>query len=193
MRLCRVDREYRVAYDGDYPTVPASSSRYARQESLLEENRFDDMAKALGPLTTRRLTLGALLGGALSALGLGEADAARSGKCKRNPGECETCQKGKCQNKNGKKTCRAGKIKPKANGTACSVGTCQDGGCACPSGRALCGGVCQDPCPLGQQRDPSSCVCCKPSGTSPCTIGDNPTCCSGFCFFSTTPPFSLCT
>ena len=102
----------------------------------MEENRFDDMAKALGPLTTRRLTLGALLGGALSALGLGEADAARSGNCKRNPGECETCQKGKCQNKNGTKKCRAGTIKPKANGTACSVGTCQDGGCACPTGRS---------------------------------------------------------
>jgi hypothetical protein len=73
----------------------------------------------------------------LGLLGLVHPDAAtaaKSGKCKRKPNECETCKKGKCERKNGKKRCKAGKIKPKAAGTPCTVvtggsGTCQTGTC----------------------------------------------------------------
>ena len=45
---------------------PASASL----EVLMEDTRFDDATKSFNSLTSRRLTLGALLGGALSALRL---------------------------------------------------------------------------------------------------------------------------
>jgi hypothetical protein len=117
--------------------VSVKSARDSREEAPVEDTRFDHLAKVLGAQKTRRLTLGALLGGALSALGLTDPDeawAAKSGKCRRKPGECETCKKGKCQRKNGEKKCKRGKIKPKANGTACSVGTCQSGTCVAAGG-----------------------------------------------------------
>ena len=38
-------------------------------------------------------------------------------------------KKGKCERKNGKKTCKKGKLKPKANGTLCSLGACTNGAC----------------------------------------------------------------
>src|SRR5690349_16596988 len=76
----------------------------------MEDTRFDDMTKAFGTMTTRRLTLGALLGGALARLGLGEADAKkRKGsqrvgdqavRARRNLISCPVCQRrwnGKCQ------------------------------------------------------------------------------------------------
>jgi hypothetical protein len=123
----------------------------------MEDTRFDDLAKVLGSLKTRRLTVGALLGGALSALGLIEAEAARSGKCKRKPGECETCKKGKCKKQNGKKKCRAGKILPKANGTACSVGSCQSGTCVTTGGGGGDGGG-GGGCPVCQALQGTTCV-----------------------------------
>jgi hypothetical protein len=118
-------------------TVAVGSSRHACEEAPVEDTRFDHLAKVFGAQKTRRLTLGALLGGALSALGLAEVEAARSGKCRRKPGACETCKKGKCEKKNGEKHCKRGKIKPKANGTACSGGTCESGSCISPTGLVL--------------------------------------------------------
>ena len=142
----------------------------------MDETRFDDIAKALGMQTTRRLTISALLGGTLGILGFTEMTSAASGKCKQDCGECKTCKKGKCQTKNGKKTCKKGTCQSKAEGASCASptgGTCQAGRCACPAGNVLCdgvcqagrrcacpegtefcGGVCQGPCPLGQRRDP---------------------------------------
>jgi hypothetical protein len=137
----------------------------------MEVTQFDDMAKMLGSRKTRRLTLGALLGGALSALGLAEAEAAKSGKCKRQPGECESCKKGRCKKQNGKKKCRAGKILPKANGTSCSVGTCQSGTCVTTGGGGGDGGDGdgggggQGTCPVCRVRQGGICVN-APAGTT---------------------------
>jgi hypothetical protein len=126
----------------------------------VEDTRFDHLAKALGAPKTRRLTLGALLGGALSVLGLVEAEAARSGKCKPKPNECQTCKKGKCRKTNsGKKKCKKGKLLSKANGTACSVGSCQSGTCITTGGGD--GGG----CPVCQVRQGGICVN-APAGTT---------------------------
>src|SRR5215218_6006278 len=69
----------------------------------MEDTHFDAMVKALGSLTTRRLTLGALMGGELGRLGLADVGAKKSGKCKPKCDECEKCHKGSCKTKNGKK------------------------------------------------------------------------------------------
>ena len=101
----------------------------------MDADRFDAIAKTLITHTSRRRTLGGLVGAALVAIRLtdpDEASASTSRKCKPKCGECRKCQKGDCKMKNGKKVCKKGKCKPQPNGTACSVGTCQNGGCICP-------------------------------------------------------------
>src|SRR5215218_1775381 len=100
----------------------------------MDPSRFDSLVRVLATHHPRRAALPLL---ALLGLGLvdsDDAEAAKSGKCKRQPGPCETCKKGKCERKHGKKTCKAGKILPKANGTACTGGSCQSGLCVAPSG-----------------------------------------------------------
>lgn len=173
----------------------------------MDDTRFDNVAKALGSLATRRLTLAALVGGVFGPYDVVETEAAKSGKCKREPGECEVCQKGKCKKKNGKKKCKAGKIIPKANGTACTDpsgnATCQNGVCTCPSPLTNCSGSCRP-----TQADPTNCGtcgnvcpatticvasrCCKLPGTPGCTPGADPTCCSGACVPVGNPPVFRC-
>src|SRR5215211_242706 len=100
----------------------------------MDSLRFDRLVRVLASRHPRRAALPLL---ALLGLGLidpDEAGAAKSGKCKQKPGVCERCDRGKCERKHGEKTCKAGKIKPKANGTACSGGTCQSGSCIGPTG-----------------------------------------------------------
>lgn len=95
--------------------------------------RFDALTHVLTASASRRRTLGGLLGGALVALGLTNADdaaAAKTGRCKQECGECEFCQTGTCKKRNGKKRCKRGVCKPKANSTSCSVGgVCYNGNC----------------------------------------------------------------
>jgi hypothetical protein len=162
----------------------------------VDEHRFDDIIKALGAQMNRRLSFGAFLGGTLGVLGYSQMGAARSDGCKPDCGECHVCKKGPCKSKHGKKRCKPGRCEAKAVGAACSVpadGACQaDGVCSCPGGKELCKGTCYGLCPLGQQRDPSACVCCKSSGTGPCTVGNDANCCSGFCTNSNTPPYAVC-
>jgi hypothetical protein len=100
----------------------------------MDSIRFDRLVRVLATRHRRRGTLPllALLG--LRLVDSDAAEAAKSGKCRRKPGVCETCKKGKCERKHGKKTCKAGKITPKANGTACTGGSCQSGLCVAPSG-----------------------------------------------------------
>lgn len=103
----------------------------------MDADHFDSLARSLTDARSRRRAIAAALGGALGVLGLldrDEASAAKSGKCKRKPEECETCKKGKCQTKNGKKSCKAGKITPKPDTTPCTGGSCQSGQCLSPSG-----------------------------------------------------------
>jgi hypothetical protein len=130
---------------------------------------------------SRRRALGAALSGALAALGVVHADearAARSAKCRRKPGECERCDRGKCEKRDGKKRCRRGKIKAKAFGTPCSIGTCQGRTCvaaggasACTPGLTNCGGVCRN---LNTEK--ANCGACGRE-----CPGANQACCSGVC------------
>lgn len=97
----------------------------------MEDTRFDTMVKALGALTTRRLTLGALVGGSLRFVGSADAAAKRSSRrCKPKCGECLKCHKGACHKKHGENRCTKGKCKPKADGIDCGAcRECQDGIC----------------------------------------------------------------
>src|SRR5215217_1728089 len=108
------------------------------QRMVMDGAHFDQLTKRL---SRRRIMQGlgtALVGGTLVALGQsGNATAAKSGRCKSTPGACETCKKGKCNKKNGKKQCKAGKITAKAEGTVCSGGACQSGRCVAPDGTVL--------------------------------------------------------
>jgi len=108
------------------------------QQMVMDGAHFDQLTKRL---SRRRIMQGlgtALVGGTLAALGQsGNATAAKSGRCKSTPGACETCKKGKCNKKNGKKQCKAGKITAKAEGTVCSGGACQSGRCVAPDGTVL--------------------------------------------------------
>src|SRR5262245_3159883 len=118
----------------------------------------------------RRLSLRALIGGALGVLSSRQAGEARSRQAREekssdcNPacGQCQTCKKGACKNKNGKKRCKPGRCQSSVQGAACSVptnGICQsDGSCACGGGKELCKGSCYDLCALRQSRDAASCV-----------------------------------
>lgn len=163
----------------------------------MDARRFDAIAKALISETSRRRTLGGLLGGALAALGLAapdSADAAKSGTCKKECGLCEFCQKGKCKRtRSGTKRCKKGKCKAVENGTPCAFpanGGCTNGQCVCQDGTEECNGVCFPLCaPNAQARNPNTCVCCFVNNL-PCTNTTpegarapqaNASCCSNVC------------
>src|SRR5262245_58884441 len=100
----------------------------------MENTTFDTWAKAFAMLMSRRLTVGALLSGALTHHGLADAGAkqgkhanGRSSMGGRNAvtegnkncdpacGACQTCHKGSCKKKkNGKKKCKPGTCQPLA-------------------------------------------------------------------------------
>ena len=105
---------------------------------VIDGAHFDQLTKRLSRRGVMQGLGTAVVGGTLAALGqAGTATAAKTGKCKRTPGACETCKKGKCHKKNGKKQCKAGKITPKAEGTVCSGGASQSGRCVAPDGTVL--------------------------------------------------------
>jgi hypothetical protein len=88
--------------------------------------RFDALTKAWVAEASRR-SLAGMLAAALGALGLAgaeDADAAKSGRCKKTCNQCEFCQKGKCKKKHGKKRCKKGKCKPVERGTPCGDEDC---------------------------------------------------------------------
>ena len=106
----------------------------------MDGSRFDTLARSFSATGSRRRALAATIGEILGTFGLThthDAAAAKSGKCRRRPGECERCQRGTCEKKDGEKRCKAGKIKPKAFGTPCSLGTCQAGQCIAPDGSVV--------------------------------------------------------
>lgn len=135
----------------------------------MEDIRFDDLSKALGSSATRRLALGALLGTVLGSVHQVEAKRS-SGKCKPSCGQCETCDRGKCNKKHGKKRCKKGKCKA-LSGTACTLATGSAGTC--------CGGNCRD-----LQTDGANCGACDGACTS------NEVCQTGLCFPISTCPAS---
>src|SRR5215212_10302546 len=126
------------------------------------------MVKAFGVLTTRRLTLGALLGGALRLPRLADAEAKKvkhKSKCRPACTACTFCQKGKAKKtRSGKGRLKwhdhvlkrathlkQGTCLPKPAGTPCAVasggrgtchaGTCVAGGGGCTGGLTDCNGV----------------------------------------------------
>ena len=145
----------------------------------METSRFDALARSLAIARSRRKALGGLLVGTLGLLaGSGpEEVVAKSGKCKPKCGECQTCKKGDCDRKRGKKTCKKGKCKPKGVGTACTAaaggsGACQAGVCVatpvaspitspitspvvCATGLSDCGGAC-----VNTKTDEANCGAC---------------------------------
>jgi hypothetical protein len=163
----------------------------------MDANRFDAIAKAIVAESSRRRTLAGLLGGALAALGLAapeSADAARTGNCKPECGECQVCKKGKCRRtKSGRKRCKKGRCEPVENETQCIApinGFCIDGACVCPENLEECNGLCLPICaPNVQARNPNTCVCCFVNNL-PC-VNDSPeggrvpqvnaNCCSNVC------------
>ena len=177
----------------------------------MEDILFDAMTKALGSQqANRRLTLGALLGGALSYLGLASTEAKRSsGKCKPKCGECKKCKKGDCKKKHGKKVCKKAKCQAKGNGTGCSSGTCQSGRCVaaavlpppapicppdCAAPKVCCGGVCCDP--VHECNAAGTCATCEqvcaPNCGSCANLANGGTqCSSGGVHFCTNPCSAL--
>lgn len=125
--------------------------------------RFDALTKTLIAEAIRRRTLAGVLAGALGALGraVGEdADAAKSGRCKKKCGECKFCKKGKC--------------KPVERGTPCNGG---DGNCICSrsiEGDPFCATglpiACgEEPCANSGECDPGwRCIRCGGVGKTSC-------------------------
>jgi hypothetical protein len=165
----------------------------------MERFHFDALTRSLTTAGSRRLALAALLGGAFGRLGLAEIEAKRkSGKCKPKCAACQKCDKGKCDKKNGKKICKKGTCKPKANGAPCTTflsGRCQNGTCVptstcpatitqlCPGGPAVaCGGTDAAPCVCSRNTESQvACVLLPPglncpdvtpcSSSAPCGAG----------------------
>lgn len=143
----------------------------------MDVKRFDADAKALIAETTRRRTLGALLGGTLVALAEIAADniaSAKSRKCDPKCDECHECTKGRCRKHNGKKACKPARCKPKASGIPCMALTggaaCQKGICSCLDGLTNCNGSCKN-----LNTDEANCGACG----GVCAAGQ--TCCNGTC------------
>lgn len=148
----------------------------------MDIQRFDALVRQLGQGETRRRLLGLFggtaLGGLMATTFGPEAEAKKKKKkkksCKKKKcGECQVCQKGKCQ--------------PKADGTACTDGACEGGVCVginnCPPAQ-----VCElaetcctdgincitDVCFCGENQQE---VCSCPAGDEYCEGADGAQCC----------------
>src|SRR3712207_109816 len=141
----------------------------------MDQNRFDDLTRALATTTTRRGFLKTLAGGAagglLAFLGVGEAAAD------------DTCKP------IGKKCRKTSQCCGVANATVTCNGTC---GFTCNTGFELCNGKCVATCTSPKKLNPTTCTCecpsdttvcgntCCSSGRTCCNVGI-PSCCSGIC------------
>jgi hypothetical protein len=144
----------------------------------MDADRFDAVVQWAGAASSRRGTLGVLLAGALGLFGQMAPDAAwaKSGKCKPACGACQSCKKGRCRKRHGRKRrkCKKGACQPVADGTACAGGrVCQGGQCACLKGccaqtdcsaGAVClvNGTCATTC-TDETNCGENCVCDSPS------------------------------
>ena len=162
----------------------------------MDSTGFDDLPRTFsrGDCTRRsavKLLSGALLGGALASLGLGQAAAAckKVGAICRGNDECcagSVCEQNRCRCAPGRKDCNGdGRCenlqRDDANcgscGNRCPAGAfCRNGRCLCPGGQAPCNGVC---CPSGQSCLNGTCDCPTRCGDICCRDGE--TCCDGVC------------
>jgi hypothetical protein len=140
--------------------------------------------------------------GAAMGRGEGAGAEATSGACRPACGACQTCQRGTCRRKNGRKRCSRGRCLAASTGTACTLssggsGTCQNGACVpsqvqCSGGLTDCSGGCTnlqtDPVHCGQcgkvcaaQQLCVASACCFPNGTPDVCTADNflAVCCPG--------------
>ena len=158
--------------------IDATAAILTKKATEMGSNRFAAMANATIFQTNRRLTLSALLGGAVGLLRLVDGSAAKSGTCKPSCNACSTCQKGKCKKKHGKKKCKKGTCQPRPDGIGCGstpCQACQGGVCVNTANDTLCqgtgrclNGIC-NPQPV-----------CAPYGAG-CSTADPGTCCSDAC------------
>jgi hypothetical protein len=163
----------------------------------MDDARFDTLARFMASRADRRVAAPALFGSVLGLLTFTGADAAKSGNCTPACPECQSCDKGTCKRKKGKKRCRPGTCVPVGNGTGCggdpckacqngncaSKGngdscennpckTCQNGACASKENGTACNGA--GKCHNGTCNQPPNCL----SAGASCFGGN---CCSGNC------------
>jgi hypothetical protein len=83
----------------------------------MDTDRFDAVVQRAGAASSRRGTLGVLLAEVLGLFGQKAPDAAwaKSGKCKPARGACQSCKKGRCRKRHGRKRCRKGACQPVAD------------------------------------------------------------------------------
>src|SRR4051812_47559176 len=98
------------------------------------------MARALGSQATRRLTLGALLGGVLGRTGISDADAKKGTKKQTKPW-CH-CPDGNPANCVTKELTRKARQRHRQKHPFDSAGQCQP--FSCPVGQTNCDGVCRN-------------------------------------------------
>ena len=147
----------------------------------MDDDRFDEMAKSLIAATSRRRTVGALLGGVVGLIGLAEVGSSRRRKnSARRRKEAKKEKLGKRVTEEAKP---GGAGKPSGrclDGFANCRGTCVNlakdrnncGICAlvCPDGESCCAGVC-----LATQTDNANCGACGKNCAA------QQTCCGGAC------------
>ena len=116
---------------------------------------FDNLTRTLSTAGSRRRAV-ATAAGVLGMLRLASVKAAQSGLCKPACDECNTCKKGRCTKKNGRKSCKKGRCEPKLNNSPCKgTGRCLAGTCNLPP------------------------VCTQALGN--CSVGNSGACCSDDC------------
>jgi hypothetical protein len=137
--------------------------RVGQEASAMDGSQFDQLIKRLGTTRITRLTaLRGLAVGALAAtLGFAAPDGADA-KCKK----CNECQiRKKKKTNSGKTRC---KCKAKANGTLCSLGTCQSGTCTrSVTPLTPVPATCRDGVKNGRETD----VDCGGPDCPPCAVG----------------------
>ena len=95
----------------------------------MDANHFDFLAMALGTWSTRRTTFTLLAGLGSRSLASQEAVAKKFGRCSLACSACTQCIKGTCKKKNGKKSCKKDKCRPKMAGASCTLATGEGGTC----------------------------------------------------------------
>jgi hypothetical protein len=148
----------------------ALQRRPASQANPMDVERFDHWTRTISAHLTRRTLAGALGLGALAVPGLTAAKKKRKHKktCK-HCGPCRSCKKGTC--------------KPKADGTACSGGSCCSG--VCSTEKQEVGSdcdqdsdCCSDYCRTSTFADDPVNTCAANCRGKACTTEDG--CCRGF-------------